>query len=483
MTQPLHTTPPTAHLHRPFDHDPDRWETERTRALRDGHVRDSTCPTARQPVLVHERTSWGWLAWTVPGDGAPPELPVQIGVLVPGATWTQRLGVRWLLRRPAHRIALALASRMSLRFSTTAVAAIALVVAWYALSRGIPVGLVLPAMLLAPLLTEHLPDWLDARAVEHVRSVEGDAACRYLQRLAALQTELVDAVAGSDCYELRRSAEVGRRLLWDAADLLQAHAHDTRLVSARLIDRERLMVQLTHQVARTLDRISARPASSQAAQPRGDEGPLGPLPPGFERATPPAQAPTPVTSPLKGSQTMPHAQPGKATRTTDVYLLFAHEPYYPDASSQEINTSVVAADSLLHPQVRQPDGVRIHDRLTQGRTPGEIIPLATLTHELDGGAQWSYVGDWEEVTADLLRLVRTGGCDALSLGLPEIARALVCTGPNNHVRTLNTAAGQSLTYGPTERAAVLAEIDRFLACLVAEQDLWPGEDLLPPFSH
>lgn len=48
------------------------------------------------------------------------------------------------------------------------------------------------------------------------------------------------------------------------------------------------------------------------------------------------------------------------------------------------------------------------------------------------------------------------------------------------MRTLNTGSGQTLTYGPKERAAVLAEIDRFLACLVAEQDLWPGDGLLPP---
>ncbi|MFC8094677.1 hypothetical protein [Streptomyces sp. NPDC057301] len=483
MTQKFHTTPPTAHHQGPFTGEPGRWEKESSRGLRDGHVRDSTCSAACQPVLVRERTSWGWLAWAVPGDGTPPELPVQIGVLVPGATWTQRLAVRWLLRRPAHRIALAPASRVSLRLSTTAVAAIALVAALYALSRGIPVGLVLPAMLLAPLLTEHLPDWLDDRAGEHVRSVEGDAACQYLQRLADLHTSLVDAAAGSDRYELLRSAKIGHHLLWDAADLLQAHAPDTRQVSAQLIDRERLMVQLAHQVAQALEHIRARPASSQAGQPHGDEGPLGPLPPGFERATPPTTAPNPAASPLKGSRTMPQAQCDNSARTTDVYLLFAHEPYYPGEDAQEINTSVVAAASLLHPKMHQPDGARIHERLTQGRRPGEIIPLATLTHELDGGAQWPYVGDWEKVTVDLVRLVRTAQCDALSLGLPEIARALICTGPNNHVRALDTAAGHTLTYGPKERAAVLAEIDTYLACLVAQQDLWPGDNLLPPLFH
>ncbi|WP_369254168.1 hypothetical protein [Streptomyces sp. R35] len=37
-----------------------------------------------------------------------------------------------------------------------------------------------------------------------------------------------------------------------------------------------------------------------------------------------------------------------------------------------------------------------------------------------------------------------------------------------------------IAYGPAERCAVLAEVGTFLACLVAEQDLWPGEGLLSP---
>ncbi|WP_328876808.1 hypothetical protein [Streptomyces sp. NBC_00299] len=483
MTQKFHTTPPTAHHQRPFTREAGRWEKESSRALRAGHVRAGVCSAGCRPVLVHERTSWGWLAWAVPGDGTLPELPAQIGVLTPGSTRTQRLAVRWLLRRPAHRIALAPESRASLRISTTAVAAVALVAALYALSRGIPAGLVLPAMLLAPLLTEHVPGWLDDRAGEYVRTVEGDAACRYLQRLADLHTGLVDAAAGSDRYELRRSAEIGHHLLWDAAGLLHAHAQDTRSVSAQLIDRERLMVHLADQVAQALEHIRAKPASGQRGQPHGDEGPLGPLPPGFERATPPTPPPNPATSLLKGARPVTRTQSDNSARTTDVYLLFAHEPYYPGDGAQEINATVVAAASLLHPEVHQPDGARIHERLTQQRAPGEIIPLATLTHELDGGAQWPYVGDWEKVTTDLVRLVRTAQCDALSLGLPEIARALICTGPDNHVGTLCTEAGQTLTYGPKERAAVLAEIDTYLACLVAEQDLWPGDNLLPPLFH
>ncbi|MFH8698802.1 hypothetical protein [Streptomyces chartreusis] len=427
---------------------------------------------------VYERTGWGWLAWTVPDNGTQPGQPVQIGVLTPGATMMQRLTVRWLTRPPAHRIPLAAGSPASLRLSAVIVAAISLLAALYALNRAVPADLVLTAMLLAPLLAEYLPDWLDTRAVEHVRWVEDDAACQYLQRLAGLHTYLVEAAASCDRYELRRSAEIGHQLLWNAADLLQSE--NTRRVSARLIDQERLMVQLVDQVAQTLDRT--RTTSSGQANHRSG-GPLGPLPPGFEPVAHPTPQPAGEPSPRKGHQPMTQAPSGDSARTTDVYLLFAHEPYYPAEGTQEINTTLVAAASLLHPQVQQPDGIQIHNRLTQGREPGEIIPLATLTHELGGGTEWPYVGDWEKVTTDLVRLVRTGRCDALSLGLPELARALICTGPNSHVRTLDTAADQSFTYGPNERAAVLAEVDKFLASLVTEQDLWPGDGLLPPFQQ
>ncbi|MEV4040398.1 hypothetical protein [Streptomyces umbrinus] len=476
---PLHTPPWTAPQQPlcPFACDPKRWDKESSRALRAGHVRGPGCSAACELVLVFERTGWGWLAWTVPGDGSAPELPYRVGVLPPDATCTDRLAVRWLTRRPARRIGLAASVPGSLRYAAVVLAVIGCAAALHAVGAGVPGGIAWPLALLAPLLAEHLPDRLDARARERVRSVEGDAACRYLQRLASLHTCLVEASAGSDRYELRRSAEVGRHLLWDAAGLLQIQ--DTRSASAQLIDRERLMVQLADQVARTLERCRTGARSGAAGQPRGHEGPLGPYPPGFEPAARPARRREPGTSLLKGDRPMTQAQTDDGARTTDVYLLFAHEPYYPGPGTQEINTTVVAAASLLHPRVRQPDGARIHERLTRGRRPGEIVPLATLTHELGGGAGWPQVGDWETVTTDLVRLVRAGECDALSLGLPEIARALICTGPYSQVRAFDAAAGEFIAYGPAERAAVLAEVGTFLACLVAEQDLWPGDGLLP----
>ncbi|MEU6496899.1 hypothetical protein ABZ890_42120 [Streptomyces sp. NPDC046984] len=92
------------------------------------------------------------------------------------------------------------------------------------------------------MLTQHLLGQLDAWAREHVRTVEGAAPCRYLRRLAALHTDLVAAAASSDHYELRRSAEIGQHLLWDAAGLL--HTLDTRAASDALIAYERLMLRL-----------------------------------------------------------------------------------------------------------------------------------------------------------------------------------------------------------------------------------------------
>ncbi|WP_314223655.1 hypothetical protein [Streptomyces zaehneri] len=179
---------------------------------------------------------------------------------------------------------------------------------------------------------------------------------------------------------------------------------------------------------------------------------------------------------------MPKPEPSPA-RNQNVYLLFAHAPYYPGPGTEEINTTVVAAGSLLHPQVCQPDGMRIHDLLTQGRQPGEIVPLSTLTYDLGGGADWPAVGDWERVTTDLVQLVHSGYCDALSLGLPEIARALVCTTPDSHLRAFDAAAEEFIDYGSEARAAALAEVGAFLASLVAEQDLWPGDGLLTPLAR
>jgi hypothetical protein len=446
---------------------------ERDRALRTGHARDHTCTAACEVVLVYERASWGWLAWTVPGDGSRPEIPHQIGVLAPDASRLQRWAVRWLTRRPARYVALA-AVPGSLRLSTVGVALGSLLAALIAAGRGVAAGVVVPAMLLVVVLADHLPGRLDTRARVRVRTVEGERACRYLRRQTALHTSLVQAAAGSRRHELRRAIQIGRHLLWEAAGLL--HSGALRAVCGELIARERLMLQLAHQVTQIVEHAAHghTPAANQTPAPGRPVRPyaLGAQPPARPRLRP-------VPAPLPPKETFPMPQPGQADPTLDVYLLFAHEPYYP-AAAQEINTTVVAAASLLHPRVVQPDGARIHDRLVRGRRAGEIVPLSTLTHELDGGARWPEVGDWERVTEDLLQLVRGHHCDALNLGLPEIARALVCAGPRSEVRTLDPASGRQRVYGPADRVGVLVEVGRHLARAEAGSPLWPGEGLQSP---
>jgi len=46
----------------------------------------------------------------------------------------------------------------------------------------------------------------------------------------------------------------------------------------------------------------------------------------------------------------------------------------------------------------------------------------------------------------------------------------VCVGPDSHVRVFDARSGQAPTYAPQERAAVMAEVDLSLTCLVADQE-------------
>ncbi|MFE9976224.1 hypothetical protein ACFYRD_37340 [Streptomyces hirsutus] len=465
-------TPPTSGIAQrlsPFRQQPQRWERKRSRAVHGGHVCcGAGCAAGCEPVLIRERAGWGWIDWSVPADGSLPEQPHRIAVFTPITTRSQRLGLRWLARRPAHRIRL---GPMTVRPATAVVTALTLIAATLAVMHGLPFSIVVPAAALAPLLVEHLPEQLDARAGENVRIVEAEAACRYLQRLAALHTGLVEAALGSDRYEVRRAVEVGHHQLFDTTDLLQRR--DTRSASRELIARERLMLQLAVQTSRIVTPTKGD-ASSDRQDQSGRQQPLGPYPPQpRHQPQPSADHATPVTT--KEETNMPQDRPEQPTG--EVYLLFAHEAYYP-AAAQEINTSLVAAASLLHPHVRQPDGARIYERLTRGRRQGEIVPLSTLTHELDGGARWPEVGDWAAVTADLLQLIQDRKCDGLSLGLPDIARALVCSGPRSEVRAYDPAAERYQTYGPADRIEVLVEVGRQLAWAEAGCALWPGDGLL-----
>ncbi|MFD3503128.1 hypothetical protein ACFWWT_38160 [Streptomyces sp. NPDC058676] len=127
----------------PFGQQPQRWERKRSRAVRGGHVCcGSDCAAGCEPVLIRERTGWGWIDWTVPADGSLPEHPHRIAVFTPLTTRPQRLALRWLARRPAHRIRLV---TVAIRPATTVVTALTLVAAALALMHGVPLSIVLPA--------------------------------------------------------------------------------------------------------------------------------------------------------------------------------------------------------------------------------------------------------------------------------------------------------------------------------------------------
>ncbi|MCX4919882.1 hypothetical protein [Streptomyces sp. NBC_00687] len=275
MTDTLNSRPaPTRTLPRPFLDDPGRWETERLRVLRTGYRRDPACSADCPHVLVNERARWGWIAWKVATDGTLPAVPHLISVLDPTATRIQRLAVRWLTRRPARRVAFNPSIPGSLRFWALAVALTTFVTGLFTVAHGAPWDVTLPVMLLTPMLADRLPGYLDARARQHVRTVHGAAAVGYFQRLTTVQTVLTRSATRTSRYELCRPAEIGQHVLWDAAGLLQDQ--DTRTVSAGLIARERLMVQLADQVASAQMRLTG---SASPRQQQGSARPLGPYPP------------------------------------------------------------------------------------------------------------------------------------------------------------------------------------------------------------
>lgn len=139
---------------RPFRLQPRRWKRAQGRAHRSSHVCcGAGCPEGCEPVLIRERPGWGRIDWTVSADGSPPQQPDRIAVFSPLASRTQRLGLRWLARRPVHRIDL---GPLAVRPATAAVTVFALIAATLAALHGIPLSIALPAAALAPLLAEHL---------------------------------------------------------------------------------------------------------------------------------------------------------------------------------------------------------------------------------------------------------------------------------------------------------------------------------------
>lgn len=165
----------------------------------------------------------------------------------------------------------------------------------------------------------------------------------------------------------------------------------------------------------------------------------------------------------------------------DVYLLALHEPYQAPQHPVPINATIVFAMTLLHPAVPQPDGGRMYRCLTEfpGRTPGGVVPLSTLTFELDGGRLWPLVADWERVVDAVVHIARNQGCDAMPMGLPQLTAVLLAGGPDT-VHELHHPDGSRSQAGPAERRQHLDELTGHVQRFIAEGPFWPGDDLVAP---
>ena len=165
----------------------------------------------------------------------------------------------------------------------------------------------------------------------------------------------------------------------------------------------------------------------------------------------------------------------------DVYFLTMHEPYQMPEHPVPINATIVHALTLLHPAVPQPDGGRIYRCLTEfpGRTPGCLVPLSTLTFELNGGQWWHMIGDWERVSEAVAYVASAKQCDAMPMGLPQVAATLLSGGPTT-VHTLQYLDGRREQVGPAERQQQVFDLTRRVGAYAAQGAFWPGDDLIAP---
>jgi hypothetical protein len=158
---------------------------------------------------------------------------------------------------------------------------------------------------------------------------------------------------------------------------------------------------------------------------------------------------------------------------TNVYFLATHAPREVPGTARAVNGLIVHAAALLHPDLRQPDAGLVYRCLTEfpGRTPGCLVPLSTLDHELDGGRLWRKVADWPRIVHELEYLARAGSFAALRLALSPAQAAALNASP---------AAD-----GPVgrRRARLLASIATRLPETAGGPPLQPGGGLLPPPAH
>jgi hypothetical protein len=86
-----------------------------------------------------------------------------------------------------------------------------------------------------------------------------------------------------------------------------------------------------------------------------------------------------------------------------------------------------------------------------------LVPISTLTYELDGGGLWPQVADWEQVVETLIFLSRAGELDSMPLGLPKLASSLLAMGPTT-TTTIYYVGGGSTTASGRERQAQINKL-------------------------
>jgi len=115
-----------------------------------------------------------------------------------------------------------------------------------------------------------------------------------------------------------------------------------------------------------------------------------------------------------------------------------------------------------------------------GRTPGCVVPLSTLTFELEGGRLWPEIAAWEVVVDALVRLGRERACDALCLGLSDYALTLLSVGPNTNLTFHDVSTGRPRLAEKHERRVEIDKLVGYVRDYVTQGPFHPGENLVRP---
>ena len=181
--------------------------------------------------------------------------------------------------------------------------------------------------------------------------------------------------------------------------------------------------------------------------------------------------------------------PNRPFAVRDVYLLLVHEPRpHPVLAGGQVNVVIVHALTLLRSDLPQPDAARVYRCLTEfpGRIPGCVVPLSTLSYELDNGRLWPEVADWEAVSEAVVRLAFTPGqgrCRSLPLHVDYPYDALLARGPYAVVH--HDAASESCdldgpVLGTSHRRAMLNLFADQLADRSLSAEVWAGGETITP---